>query len=448
MTETPQPARRPSPLDILLELIRRARSAENEVVLGFIAVNDSHLLAPYQQAALWSRERGVEALSGLTEVEANAPYAQWLARVFDALAGSPARSISASDLPGELAAEGTQWLPASVLWVPFGPTGDHALAGGLLFARELPWHAVEQRLFVEWIETWFCARRALHRPSVFAVLRQWVRRAPRALKRKPLLWAAASLAVLLCPVRLSVLAPGELVPAHPLVIRAPLDGVIKAFLVQTNEPVKAGQALFTYDDISLASKLGIATEALRTAEIEERQYSQQALTDMRARGALAAAKGQVEEKRLDADYLREQLARNTVIAPGDGVAFIDDPSEWVGRPVVAGERIMRLAEVADIEIEAWLPVADAIVLPAGASARLYLAASPLEPVAGSVRAVSFDAIRQPDGSYAYRVRATLERPTAHRVGLKGTVRLSGRRVPFVYWAFRRPVAALREFFGW
>ena len=43
------------------------------------------------------------------------------------------------------------------------------------------------------------------------------------------------LVILLFPVHLSILAPGELVAANPATIRAPLDGVIGQFEVQPNQ---------------------------------------------------------------------------------------------------------------------------------------------------------------------------------------------------------------------
>ncbi len=449
---TPQPARTPpalSPLEVVLGLIRRARAATTPAALRFIAVNDSHLLAPYRQSALCLHDR-IEALSGLADVEANAPYVQWLARVHRHLSvpGAKPLRLTAADLPPDLAAEWSQWLPEHALWIPFGTPGTPDGSGAVLFARELPWRDLEQKLFTEWLETWFVAYRALTRPRLFARVRRALRRAPRQLARRPLLWASAILAVLLFPVRLSVLIPAELVPANPVAIRAPLEGVIEAVHVRTNETVKTGQLLFSYEATALASRLEVALEALRTAEAEERQFSQQALNDQRARGALAAARGQVEEKRVEVDYLKSQLARLQVVSPRDGVAFVGDPSEWIGRPVVAGERILRIAEPGDREIEAWLPLGDAVPLAEGAPVKLYLSASPLAPVAGRLRLVSYEALPRPDGTYAYRVRATIADDTPeHRVGLKGTARLSGDRVPLVYWMFRRPFAATREFLG-
>jgi len=34
-----------------------------------------------------------------------------------------------------------------------------------------------------------------------------------------------------------------------------------------------------------------------------------------------------------------------------------------------------------------------------------------------------------------------------RLGLKGTVRLDGHRVPLIYWLLRRPLAVVRTFVG-
>lgn len=101
----------------------------------------------------------------------------------------------------------------------------------------------------------------------------------------------------------------------------------------------------------------------------------------------------------------------------------------------------------DVEIEAWLPIGDAIPLAGRADATLYLASRPLDTLPAKVRYVAHDAVARPDGTYAYRVRATLDAPTSMRVGLKGTVKLAGERVPLVYWILRRPLATIRQTLG-
>jgi len=258
---------------------------------------------------------------------------------------------------------------------------------------------------------------------------------------------AAAVAACFLPVRMSVLAQGELVPAHPAVVRAPVEGVIAAFQVQPNAQVNAGDPLFTYDEALMANRLAVARQSMATAEAEYRQTYQQALQDTRFKSQLAILAGKIEERRAEVTYLAGQYERAKVVAPQAGMVLMDDPAEWIGRPVSVGERVLRIAETGDREIEGWIPIGDAIALPADASVNLYLNASPLSPVSGALRYVAHEAVQRPDGTYAYRVRATLTENTDHRVGLKGTLRIQGEWTPLIYWALRRPLASLRATIG-
>jgi hypothetical protein len=444
----------PQPIAILLELSRHARHVRNPAELLFLAVNDSHSLAPYRQAAVWL-DNSVKTLSGVVQIEANAPYVHWLARLFKTLEEikMQPRSIAANDTPGELAAEWDEWLPHYGLWVPFSAEGE---VGGVLFARDIPWRENEIALLSEWIDVWSHAYRALVQPKqTFPLrLRVWGSKSvatqeKRPLWRKPSLWwALLGAGIAFFPVRLTVLAPGELAPANPAVIRAPLDGVLETFFVKPNQMVKSGDPLIGFDRASLASKLDVASQGLLTTEAEYRQSAQQAVSDTKPKALLATLQGKMEERRAEVDFLRGYLERARVTAPQDGVVLFDDPSEWIGRPVSTGERIMRIAAPNDVEVEAWLPVGDAIPLASDAPVKLYLSASPLSPISATLRYAAHDAIQRPDGSYAYRVRARLDSETAHRVGLKGTVKLSGESVPLIYWVLRRPLAMIRQAVGW
>ena len=437
-----------------LDLSRRARHAADPIELGFIAVNDTHLLSPYRQAALWFELEGIRVLSGVVQPEANAPYVHWLKRVFHVLADTQASAtpVTASELPDDISNEWAEWLPAHALWLPLAPkpVADDEIApdrGGLLFARDDPWDPDEVAMVAEWIDVWHHAWHAKFRPSPWAWFR-WRQMVRAFVKPKRLAFALGIVAVLLSPVRLTVLAPGELVPANPAVIRAPLDGVIGSFAVRPNESVKTGQLLFDFDQAPLVARYDVANQSLLTALAEYRQSAQMALNDLKSKAQLAVLQGKIEERKAEADFLKGQLDRSHVAAPYDGIALFDDPSEWIGKPVVTGERIMRIAAPDDIEVEAWLPVADAIPFPDKAPISLFLNASPLNSVKATVRYASHDAVQRPDGSFAYRVRATLNDKTTHRVGLKGTAKLSGEWVTIGYWISRRPIAAIRQALGW
>jgi multidrug efflux pump subunit AcrA (membrane-fusion protein) len=217
--------------------------------------------------------------------------------------------------------------------------------------------------------------------------------------------------------------------------------------VQPNQTVKKDQALFGFDEALIQSRIQVAAQTLATARTDYRQTSQQALVDAKVRPQLSALAGKIEEKRTELEYLRDQLTRARVLAPQAGVALFDDPNEWIGRPVAVGERILRIAAPGDVEVEAWVPLADAIALADASEVRLYLNASPMAPVTARLRYMAHDAVQRPDGSYAYRVRAVLVAPTEHRVGLKGTAKLQGEQVSLLYWMMRRPLATVRGALG-
>ena len=450
MSAEPTAAQPSNPLLTLLGLARRARSAGSADELAFLLVNDSLALAPYRQAALWLADGGVRALSGVVAVDANVPYVHWVARVGRHLAAGEGgvRCVTAADLAEADAAEWGEWLPQFALWLPIA-------GGGLLLAAERPWSDEAIALLAEWVDSWAHAWAAQFRPSVWLSFRDgaraWLLAQPEPgkpwWKQRRARIAAIVLAVLLFPVRLSVLAPGELVAANPATIRAPLDGVLGQFHVRPNETVKAGQALFSFDEAAIAARLDVASQSLASAQVEYRQFAQQAVSDVKSKAQLASLLGRIEEKRSEADFLRDQLERSRVLAPQGGVALFDDPTEWIGKPVQTGERIMRIAAPDDVEVEAWLAIGDAIALPEGAPVNLYLAANPLSSLSASVRYVAHDAIPRPEGSYAYRLRARLDQGSDRRVGLKGTAKVYGARVPLIYWMLRRPLATIRQALG-
>lgn len=459
------------PLLTLLELAQRARAAASANEMAFLAVNDSRALAPYRQAALWLGAGGVHTLSGVVAVEANAPYAQWLDQLCRTLADhdmaaaplrAASRAVDAAQLPPAIAAAWDEWLPKAATWLPLhaletapGAAGASADSAGLLLAGDTPLSPEQLALLGEWMDIWQHAWRAAHPPTRWSLallptkLRNWWNGGAQQNKQnrrwRRLAVGIAVLAFLLFPVRLTVLAPGELVPANPATIRAPLDGVIADFAVRPNQVVTAGQPLFSFDQAPIGSRLDVAREGLSTAQAEYRQAAQMMLNDPRAKSQLAALLGKMAEKQAQASFLEGQAQRSRVLAPQAGIALFDDPSEWIGRPVQTGERIMQIASATDVEIEAWVPIGDAIPLAEQAPLHLYLAAAPLTPLTGTLRYMSHRATPRPDGSYAYRVRAKLDAPSGQRIGLKGTAKLAGERVPLVYWILRRPLASIRQF---
>lgn len=441
----------PQALLSLLEMGRRARMAATADELAFMLVNGTHSLSPYRQAALWWSDTGVQALSGVVQPDHNAPYVDWLKALFKGQPphdGLPTRLVL-TDLPEEVRATWADWLPAHGLIVPLAGNP----AGALLLARDDEWTDADLALLQEWTQTWlhaWRARTARLRSRSWHQWRQWLnfRDADRVWYRRKVSWTiGAVLLFLFAPVRTTVLASGEVVPAQPVVVRAPIEGVIERFDVQPNSTVKKGQSLFEFDPVLIETRVNVARQSLETALAQYRQTSQMALTDPKYKIELASQAGSIEEKRAEFEYLKDQKQRASVKAPADGVALFDDPSSWVGKPVAIGERIMRIAKSGDAEVEAWLPIADAVDLKPGDSIVLYLQSDPLSPVSAKLNFFSHEAVQRPDGVYAYRVRGTIDPEQSPRVGLKGTAKITGRWTLFSYWILRRPLAVIRTTLG-
>jgi hypothetical protein len=438
-------------ISVLLSIARRARHAQNKRELEFMLVNDTYSLIPYRQAVLWLENGGVQALSGVMEIDANAPYIGWLKQFFKAMDRTDLlpRVIDVNSLPPQIKSDLDDWLPRQLLWLPIADkqTGQKSI-GGLLLAQDLTWQQHEIDLLAEWVDIWqneyFKGANTGKLKNLFksssADQRPWW-------KRRAIIIPLLIVMIGAIPIKLNILAPAELIAASPHVVSSPSDGVINEFHVKPNEIVKEGDLLFSLKDSTLQGRLDIARQELATAEAAYRQNLQMALYDPKAKSQLPTLAGRIGEQRAQVASLKSQLQRTRVFAKHDGVALFDDPTEWIGKPVSTGEPVMRIAEVDDKEIEVWVAVADAIPISDQTEVILYLSASPLQPIEGEVRYMAYEAVERPDGNYAYRVRAKLREPTSHRLGLKGTARIEGERVAIAYWVFRRPWAVIRQYLG-
>jgi hypothetical protein len=120
---------------------------------------------------------------------------------------------------------------------------------------------------------------------------------------------------------------------------------------------------------------------------------------------MALRKGKLDESQVELDYTARELARVRVTADRAGVAVFADPNDWTGKAVSVGEKVMLLADPANVELTAYLPVADNIDVKPGATLTLYPKSSPLSAYDARIETVAYRAEPTPDGVLAYRVKA-------------------------------------------
>ena len=439
-------------LSTLLQLEREARHAHSEQRLQFLLVNDPHRLIRYHQAILWRQAPDgaiqIAAISGLASFEEDAPFVQWLGRLLRTQARDTAaspRALAETDLPENLREGWRQYSPGHALLAPLlAPDGRHL--GGLWLTRETPFQEAEIGLLGLLLDAYAHAWAALLPRAL-----PWHRRLAGLLHRRGAQLGALLLLLLagLLPVRQSVLAPAVVAPLEPLVVAAPYDGVISHFHVQPDRPVERGQLLFSLDDTVLRNRLEIARQELNVAEAEYLKAARKAFQDSDTKGEIALLKARQEQKAAEVEYVAQLLERIRVRAERAGIAIFGDPNDWLGKPVVVGEKVLQLADPQQVSLEIRLPVADAINLSPGAEVRLFLNVDPTHPRTLALHRAAYEAEVTPEGILAFRLDARFDDgEPPPRIGLKGTAKLYGEEVRLFYYLLRRPIAAARQWLGW
>lgn len=438
-----------SVLATLIHLAKRAREIDNTAELRFLLVNETTALIPYRQAVFWSVDKGVEAVSGVTNIESQSAYLQWLKQWFvSEKISSEARTYTA-DLRAlsKSNLDWSDWLPANILSI-YLPRANHFSGGRMLLAREEPFLPEEIAVLNEWASVWIHQYQLLLPYSIkqrFG-LGKSASKSTRLFKR--FLVSIFIVGIGFIPVDLQVLAPADLIPLSPSVVRAPMDGVIDELFVKPNDRVNQGDSLFIFDRIALLSRLDLAKKSLKTTQAEYRQNAQKSLFDAESKSQLTVLQSQIAEKEVEVTYLEELLNQSKVVAPQDGIVIFNDPSEWIGKPVVTGERVMIVADEKKTQIEAWLSPSDMIDFPDNADVTVFLNADPTTPIKGHLVFVSYSPEIRPEGDYAYRARAVIDvDEQTPRVGMKGTAKINGNSVALIYWIMRRPWASFRAWIG-
>ncbi|MGE3787907.1 MAG: efflux RND transporter periplasmic adaptor subunit [Nitrospirales bacterium] len=436
----------------LLCLESQIRAAQSVKELSFLLANETRRLVKFRQGFLVSinptqrRACRIEAVSSVAVLDRQAPMIKWNETLLEHfwnkhLLEAP-RHVESSQIPKDWQLDWKRFAFSHVLWCPL-LWANQRIVAGIWLARETPWQEGEDQLIQRVAETAAHAWQALQ-PSNSRAGR-W-----KMLFQKKWVWAGvtALLLAMCLPVRLSTLAPVEVIARDPAVVTAPVDGVIAEVVVKPNTLVQEGDVLFRYDDKNFRNQFDVAEKNLAVALMEYRKTSQGAFLDDETGGNLPVQATEVRLKEVERDYAWERLAQIDVAAPRTGLVIFGDSTDWVGRPVVVGERIMEVADPNQIELKIDLPVEDAMVLQEGADVDVFLDANPLKAIGARLVHVSYHAEVLPTQVLAYRVKAALaETGSPIRIGWQGTAKIYGDDVPLFFYLFRRPLSVVRQTVG-
>lgn len=434
----------------LIQLQFEARHAATREELFFHVVNNTHHALTYRQAVIWSVEGGrrgaIVAASGVPELDPDAPYIVWLTKLLAHIASAEdqnVREIGPDDIPADLRGEWVNWLPAKAAWIPMiGSKGG--LLGGLFVSREEAWTEDDEYLLAQLVDSYAVAW------INFIAQRPWFSRTAGRLFRGRIVWLCLALviAAMFIPVSQTVLAPAGVVAEAPALVRSRLKGVIRQIHVQPYETVTEGQLLLDLDDTDLRNQLRLAELNLEVARAEHRLDAQKAVFDAKSKNRIQILRGRIDIQVARVKRVRDQLELIEVRATQAGVAVFDDVNDWIGRPVVAGEKIMQIAAPEAVELEAALPVSDAINFEPAAKVVFFSNIDPDKTLRARVRSSSFRATVTPEGILAYRIKAAFDTDAGKpRIGLRGTAKIYGGTTKLFYLLFRRPLSKARQWLG-
>ncbi len=437
-------------LSALLQLEGMVRAAQTQEELQFFIVNETRRLVPYRQAILLTpptpstQSYQVRAASSVPVVDRTVALMQWTERLIrdlrQASTGADILHVTEAECPAELRPDWKEFTPGYGLWCPLKHPKGETLCG-LWLTKDQPWADHEVTVLQRLSEAYAYAWRAVG-PSNS---RRW-----RWGLSRTTTWilAVVALGALAIPVPMSTLAPAKIVAKDPLIVSAPIDGVIAEIPVLPNTVVSEGQVLFKYEDTTFRSEYEISERNLDVAMAQYRRAAQGSFVEAAQKADVPLLKAEVELRETERTYARERLTKVEVKAEQAGLLVYTDKSDWIGKPVVVGQRIMELANPQQLEVRIDLPVEDAIVLREGASVTLFLNANPFSSVPATVSHASYHAEVLPNNTLAYRVTAQLEQGSSElRIGWQGSAKIYGERVALFTYLFRRPISVIRPWIG-
>jgi HlyD family secretion protein len=428
----PFPKKQPSRLELLVAIEDEIRKQKTPSALGLFAVNDTAKLIGFGQAFFFrATKRGrmrLSMASSLPDIERQSPFTPDIEKAVQGRGAAEALAITIADYPLRYGF----WCPlADARGKPFG---------GLLFTRGEPWQDHERLIADRVSGTIAHAFRTLTPPSRL-----------RSLAPPKWLWLGVPLiaaALFFIPVPMTALAPFEVIADDPVIVAAPLDGVIASIAADPNTEIARGAPLFAFETTDLKAKADVALKREWVAEAKLATARQASFGSMDAKRDLAVTEKELELARAERTYTDELLARADVRAPEGGLLIYSAKSDLMGRPVATGERIMEIADPSRIAFRLDLALADSIAIRNGAKVRIFLDSDPLNIREAQVREASFHALEQPGGGMAFRVIAVLkEKGPPPRIGVRGTAQIVGEGTSLGFYVFRRPIAAVRQRLG-
>lgn len=417
------------------QLTIKAFKSNREQILFFIILNDTVPIVAYDRATLWKighrKKPSLVGISGQTSLsKATDLSKRWQSIVSEIKEPEKLQEIKHPALSQE----------TSVLWLPIFAHEEAALGLWLERWNNVKWRQDEIDVLKFLMIGYGAAYEKFYRK--FSIT--------RIFKKKPIPYITTALLFLLLflPVPLRIVAPCEVVAKDPMILTAPLDGIIKSILVRPGQEVKQGQLLFEYDKRVPLQDLKVAAKKVDIVKAELNRYVADAQKDKKALAELGIASLKLKKEQLELELAKFKASQLNGYSPIAGVAMLDAPEEWEGKPVRMGEKILLIANPHETRVRMWIPEDDNIMLNPNDNIKVILNVMPEKTLEAKVIYIaSYTHVTEKAvPSFVGEADWVKDEPEA-KLGLKGSAILYGEKVSLFYWIIRKPWNYVRRFTG-
>ncbi len=254
------------------------------------------------------------------------------------------------------------------------------------------------------------------------------------------------------PVKLSVLAPLEVVAKNPFIVTSPLKGAVKSIEVSPNEYISKGDLVLSLDKTDYENRYILAKKSLQIAQAKLKTAQQGSFYNTNYKAEIDKLKAEAELAKSKLEFAKKQLDKTLIYAKKDGVAVLNNPSKWEGKPVITGEKIFLIANKNEVELEISLLVSDAIFLTKNAKVKAFLDNDPLSSWDATIKHISYEPQLTSKKQLVYKITASFDDLKQNEyfptIGLRGSAKIYSQEVTLFFYLFRKPITKLREYIGW
>lgn len=422
-------------------------SSENRQDLIFRILNNTIRLFPYQRAVLWSfegRKPKIVGVSGQEDINQQAP----LVKIWQTLIVSLEEKKKLRILNDSSESQKDEWKTLkekvsgiSVMWVPFIEEGK--LRAGLWIERwgNEVWETNTCEIMESLAQNFSLAWKQFNPSTRFQSL--------KSIRVRRLILTLAGLSIVFFlyfqTISLRVVAPCEIIPKDPVMIAAPLEGVIKKVLVKPGDHVNEDDPLFQYEDRIVTQELKVAQKQVQIIESQYNRARLKAFTDDEAMESLRGLEYRLEQEKIRLELAESNTRHLIVRATLGGICMVDEPENWQGRPVQIGERVVMLFNPKMVKVKIYLPENDYILFNREKAVHIILNANPGRKYAARLNYVAPQTSINPQGGSSFIAEADLtSSETRLLAGSKGSAIVYGQKVRLVYWLLRKPIAGVRN----